>query len=410
MNAITDAQPARADIAMPTALVLTLDPRIVDRLGAALAGLAILYQADPDPDAALVMLQQVRPHLILVDTMDAGAELAAMLGRLRNDAPTAALIALGDETAADLILTSLRAGAQDFVGRGTGDIALRRALRPRLERGPRNAAAGRQAPCLAIAGGRPADPSREVALAVALQRTDGGSRKVVLLDLGAAAQEVELALDLRCTYGVSDALNDVDRLDGALLRSALPKHEASGLTLLLLHDMRDPAQLDAGDLNVLLALLRGVYDEVVLHLGCGPFGAGVLALLAAQRRAAFVVTQSLASAQAAARGMKQLEVLGVQPRDRLVLAVAEHDGRIQPSPLALAGTLGLGSSIALPDGRVALRNAENQGRFDAALAAQRSYARQVAALPARLGNAEAPAPKPGLAGRLRGLLRKGRAA
>jgi Flp pilus assembly CpaE family ATPase len=90
--------------------------------------------------------------------------------------------------------------------------------------------------------------------------------------------------------------------------------------------------------------------------------------------------------------------------------VAEHDGRIQPSPLALAGTLGLGSSLALPDWRVAARNAENQGRFDAALAGHRAYGRAIAGLVARLGPGEAPAERPGLLRRLRGLLGRERAA
>lgn len=410
MNAMTETLRPEAGTAVPTALVLTLDSQVVDRVGAALAGLAILHRADPDPDLALAALQHVRPHLVLVDVADAGAELTTVLARLRNDAPTAALVALGDETAADLILASLRAGAQDFVGRSTGEIALRRVLRPRLERGPRNAAAGRQSPCFAVVGGRPADPAREVALAIALDRCAGGSRKVVFLDLGVGAQEAEIALDVRCGYGVADALDDVDRLDGALLRSALPRHAASGLALLLLNDYRDPATLDAGDLGVLVALLRGVYDEIVIHCGTAPFGPGPLALLAAQRRAALVVTQSLASAQAAARGMKQLEVLGVQPRERLVLAVADFDARIQPSALAIGGTLGLGSVVALPECRVALRNAENQGRLDAGLAGHRGLARQVAALAARLGTAEAPAIPPGTLGRLKARLGLGRVA
>lgn len=410
MNAISDTLPAPAENAMPTALVLTLDSHVVDRVGAALAGLAILHRADPDPDAALVAVNHVRPHLILVDVADAGAELTTVLARLRNDAPTAALVALGDETAADLILASLRSGAQDFVGRSTGDIALRRALRPRLERGPRNAAAGRQSPCLAVIGGRPADPAREVALAIALNRAAAGTRKVVFVDLGTGAQEAEIALDLRCGYGVADALEDVDRLDGALLRSALPRHAASGLSLLLLNDYRDPALLDPGDLGVLVAQLRGAYDEVVIHCGAAPFSAGPLALLAAQRKTALVVTQSLASAQAAARGMKQLEVLGIQPRERLVLAVADFDVRIQPSALAIAGTLGLASVITLPECRVALRNAENQGRFDIALNNHRGLARQIAALAGRLGNAEPLASPPGIWSRLKLRLGLGRAA
>ena len=108
--------------------------------------------------------------------------------------------------------------------------------------------------------------------------------------------------------------------------------------------------------------------------------------------------------------MKQLEVLGVQPRERLVLAVADFDARIQPSALAIGGTLGLGSVVALPECRVALRNAENQGRLDAGLAGHRGLARQVAALAARLGTAEAPAIPPGTLGRLKARLGLGRVA
>lgn len=401
MNAIKAIPAARRDRqTLPVALLLTLDVGVVDRLSAALAGLAQVHRADPIDNMAQLAMVELRPSLFVVDAEEAGEGLGALMAALRRGAPGAAIVALGDEHAADLILSCMRAGALDFVGRQSGEVALRRVLRARLERGTREVLPDRQGPAHALFGARPGDPSRSVALALAVQRQRSGAQ-VLFLDLAEGNRETEIALDLTPGYGVVEALEDIDRLDQALLASAVPKHAASGLSVMLAGEGHPAEALAPADVAALLVLLRGIYDEVVVH-ATGEVLATMPGLIAGLRRFAIVTTQSLASAQAAAEALRRLRELGIAAESRILLVVAEHDARILPAPDTLAGSIGLGRSLAVPDNRARLANAANQGRFAEEALADRGFARQIAALAVELG-VEPEAPKRGL---LQRLLRK----
>ncbi|RVT91551.1 hypothetical protein EOD42_21510 [Rhodovarius crocodyli] len=384
MNAITTSLAAGAADGsgrLPQAMILTLDPALTDRVAAAMAGVATLHRADPDAEIALAAIGETRPSLLLIDTDDGGAELEQMITRLRRALPGVALVALGDEGQADMILTCLRAGAADYVGRQAGDLVLRRVLRKRLERDPRDSSPSRLCPAKAVIGARASDSSREVALSLAVREaTAPGAGTVLLLDLAPDAWESELALDVAPRYTLADALDDIDRLDATLLNGAVVQENASGLRYLGQRPGRAESA-SAADIGALVGLLRGFYDMVVVHLGhaATPRAASLLSGLP---HASLVMTQSIAGAQAAAELMRQSFPGGVP--SSLVLAVAEHDARQHPTAPALAGTLGISRHVPLPDRRQVLRTAANEGRFGTLMPKDRAMARGVAELSARL--------------------------
>jgi pilus assembly protein CpaE len=373
---------------LPTVLVLSLDAAVVDRAATALAGLAQVHRADPIEDSAMLSVPELKPVLCIVDAQDAGQGLVTLLAGLKRMAPAASLVALGDDGAADLILTCMRAGASDFIARQTGDAALRRSLRGRLERGARETASERQGPAFGIFGARPSDPSRLHALALATSRARAG-RGVLFLDLAPGSQETAIALDITPTYGVNDALADLDRLDQALLGSAVPRHDQTGLSTLLLDPATPEGALAGGDVTTLLVLLRGVYDEVVLHAGASMLAAMPF-LLGGLQRFALVTTQHLASAQAAAECLRKLSDQGVAVEGRAVLVVTEYLASVLPAPNTIAGSIGVGRVLAIPDERSRLWNAVNRGRFVEDALGDRAFDRAIAQLAAELG-VEAPA-------------------
>jgi len=373
---------------LPVALVLTLDPDVVDRVAASLAGLAQVHRADPVEDAASLAVVELRPGLCVLDVDDAGEACPLVLAALRRGAPAAALVALGDEGRADVVLACMRAGALDLLARRTDEVALRRALRGRMERGTREAAPDRQGHAYALLPARPADPGRWHALALAVARQKAGQR-TLFLDLGEGSRETEVALDLSPGYSVSEALGDLDRLDQALLSSAVPRHGPSGLSALLLQDRASRDILASGDLPTLLVLLRGVYDEVVLHAPLA-LAASRPMMLGGLRRFAVVTTQNLASAQEAAEALRKMAKQGMAVAERAVLLVAEHHRAVLPAPRALAGSIGVVGVVSAPDQRARLCNAINQGRFAEEALRDARFARALADLSALLREEAAP--------------------
>jgi pilus assembly protein CpaE len=348
---------------LPTALVLTEDRALGDRLSVALAGLADVQRVRPDDLALVETLHAVRPDLVMVDG-DALDELVTeLVATSRRAQPTAAIVVLGDETESGMLLAAMRAGAQDVLPRSAAEPTLRRGLRDRLSRSLCSGGPERRAECVVVLGGHIGDPAHETALALALAATGQPGRKPLLVELSARAADAALSLGTECAYGIVEAMTDVDRLDAALLEGAVTRHAPTGLAVLPLLDPRDGPRLDAGDLRSLVAALAAVYDPVIINVGGEPPPMMLAALAPQVRNWCLVATQTITSSRGAARSLRLLVDAGVVVKERVTLTVAEHDSRVMLTPIAICGALGLVSVVALPDNRAGFRNALNRGRL-----------------------------------------------
>lgn len=347
---------------LPVALALTEDRVLGDRLSVALAGLADVQRVRPGDPALVETLHAVRPDLVMVDGDVEDEVVTELVAASRRAQPTAAIVVLGDETESGLLLAAMRAGAQDVLPRSAAEPTLRRGLRERLQRTLRSSGPERRAECVALIGGHSGDPAHEIALALAVRAAEEGGRRPLLVELSSRAADAPLSLGAECAYGVVEAMTDVDRLDAALLEGAVARHAASDLAVLPLLDPRDAPRLDAGDLRSLVSALAAVYDPVIINLGGEPPPAVLTALAPLVRNWCLVATQTITSSRGAARSLRLLGDAGVAVKERVVLAVAEHDSRVMLTPIAICGALGLATAVPLPDNRVAFRNALNRGR------------------------------------------------
>ncbi|HEY4252519.1 MAG TPA: hypothetical protein VGM87_15005, partial [Roseomonas sp.] len=301
---------------LPMALALTGDRALGDRLAVALAGLAEVQRLRPDDPGLLDSLHAIRPDLVMVDGDAEDEAVTELVAASRRAQPTAAIVVLGDETESGLLLAAMRAGAQDVLPRSAAEPTLRRGLRERLQRTLRSGGPERRAECVALLGGHAADPVHEIALALALRAAGESGRKPLLVELSIRAADAPLSLGAECTYGVIEAMTDVDRLDASLLESAVTRHAPSGLAVLPLRDARDVARLDPGDLRSLVAALAAVYDPVIINLGGEPPPAVLTALAPQVRGWGLVVTQTITSSRGAARSLRLLGDAGVTVKER----------------------------------------------------------------------------------------------
>lgn len=369
---------------LPIALALTEDRILGDRLSVALAGLADVQRVRPGDPALVETLHAVRPDLVMVDGEVEDEVVTELVAASRRAQPTAAIVVLGDETESGLLLAAMRAGAQDVLPRSAAEPTLRRGLRERLQRTLRSGGPERRAECVGLIGGHSGDPAHEIALALAVRAAEESGRKPLLVELSSRAADAPLSLGAECAYGVVEAMTDVDRLDAALLEGAVTRHVATGLAVLPLLDPRDATRLDAGDLRSLVSALAAVYDPVIINLGGEPPPAALTALAPLVRNWCLVATQTITSSRGAARSLRLLGDAGVAVKERVVLAIAEHDSRVMLTPIAICGALGLASVVPLPDNRVAFRNALNRGRLQLRTLGPRGFADALDLLAVRL--------------------------
>jgi pilus assembly protein CpaE len=207
------------------------------------------------------------PDVIVVDTRGDAASAMSHIERLRAQAPNAAIFAVALSNEPDLILQSMRAGANEFFTWPPPDEAFQGAVRRTAAR--REAALGSRATAITLvffgAKGGAGTTTTAVNCAVELARLS--KRSTVIVDLKPGLGEVALFLGVRPRYSMLDALDNLHRLDREFLRELVVKHK-SGLEILAGSDQFDrPGANDGSAIEELLRLLGRQYEYIIVDAG-----------------------------------------------------------------------------------------------------------------------------------------------
>jgi len=207
------------------------------------------------------------PDVIVVDTR--GDESAAMsnIERLRASAPGAQIFAVANAVDPDLILQSMRAGANEFFTWPPNEETFHGAVRRTAAR--REAAQGARPSAMTLvffgAKGGAGATTASVNCAVELARLS--KRSTVIVDLKAGLGEVALFLGVRPRYTLLDAIDNLHRLDREFLRELVVKHK-SGVEILAGSDQFDrPGAADGSAIEELFRLLARQYEYIIVDAG-----------------------------------------------------------------------------------------------------------------------------------------------
>jgi pilus assembly protein CpaE len=181
-------------------------------------------------DPLIRRIQAANPEVLLVDipAETSGAAMRA-IELLHQEFPDSAVFAIGSLIQPQLIVSAMRAGAQEFIERPTTTTDLLEAFvrlsssqRRVQKEGPR----GKVFTVVNAKGGSGAT-TVAVNLALALQSSHGQTALVDLAPLGHSA----LHLNLKPLFNITDATRNLHRMDSSLLESFMTRH-GSGLQLL----------------------------------------------------------------------------------------------------------------------------------------------------------------------------------
>jgi pilus assembly protein CpaE len=256
---------------MHRVLLISGEAALGEQVKRALESVATVMRADPMATNIVEAAKQFVPDAVIVDS-DArtGAQTTyERLSTIRQWFDETPIVVVGNEMGAQLILTAMRAGAQDFVDRDASDRELKGVVLRHL--GAR-AASGRpeRGQMVCVMSPTPGDEARDLAVNIAsslaaARRGEG----VILVDLSLPASDAGIALGLELPFRVGEAVKDIARLDRALLDGALARCPRSGLYVLPLsrYGDADGWAVDMQDLRALIQMLQSLYDVVVIDYG-----------------------------------------------------------------------------------------------------------------------------------------------
>lgn len=311
-----------------------------------------------------------RPSAALVALEPDAAAAFAFVTRLASEGIKAVVV--GPRKDADLILRAMRAGASEFVVAAEPDRVLevtRAMLLP-----PGSAELGRVTTVFAPKGGVGAT-TLAANLAGALERR---GERTCLLDLDLEMGDVLATLDLAGSYGISDVVANLHRLDRDLLESSLPRHKAGFHVLAQASKIEDAETIDVPALGRLLDFLRRHFRHVVID-GVRGFGDLPLAALDASHRILVVVTQEIPAIRNARRCALLFRRLGLGG-ERVRLVVNRHQKRARIPDDLLVQTSGLEIAARVGNDYPLVERAIHAGELVSDGASRSSLARDLAAL------------------------------
>ena len=284
----------------------------------------------------------------------------ATIERLRAGAPGAGIFAVALAADPDLILQSMRAGANEFFTWPPAEETLPRRDSPHGGAARNRARARRpSATTLVFFGAKGGAGTTTVAVNCGVELARLSKRSTVIVDLKPGLGEVALFLGVRPRYSLLDAIDNLHRLDREFLRELVVKHK-SGLEILAGSDQFDrPGAADGGAIEELFRLLARQYEYILVDAGSQINSCTVAALYTADT--IFLVANpdvpSVRNAQRLLDRVRQLGACG----ERVRVLLNRAAGAVSDSAEADRGALGHPIHHTFPSDYKTVSTALNSG-------------------------------------------------
>ena len=327
--------------------------------------------------------------LVIVDTRGDPSSAMSTIERLRGASPQAGIFAVALQADPDLILQSMRAGANEFFTWPPPEETFHGAVRRTAARREATQGARPAATTLVFFGAKGGAGTTTLAVNCGVEVARLSKRSTIIIDLKPGLGEVALFLGIRQRYSLVDALDNLHRLDREFLRELVVKHK-SGLDILAGSDHFDrPGAADAGAIEEVFRLLARQYEYILIDAGSQINSVAVAALYTADTM--FLVANpdvpSVRNAQRLLDRVRQLGACG--ERVRVLLNRAAEPYPIPPKQIE--GALGHPIHHTFPSDYKTVSTALNSG-VPLALTGNSDIATQFDSFTRRIVDPEAAAP------------------
>lgn len=301
-----------------------------------------------------------RPDVVIVEIRDDGAgRPTAGIEGLARTLPEAAIVATGPVTSADLVLQVMRAGALEYLGRPVDQQALFGAF-AKLGRVRGGVAlerpTARVTSVFCTKGGLGATT---LAINLAIALADQGRERTLLVELDTRPSDVATFLDLRPTYSILDAVDNLDRVDEEFLQGFLLKHD-SGLSVLPAPVRLERSRIDVERIPTLLEVLRLHFDQIVVDLR-HDWDPMTVAGLEASDTILLLTSPNVSALRSAAAGIGAFRHLGLDMKTVKLIVMREETGE-DVTLKHVNESLQLPIVWKIPSDYVAVVSAINHGR------------------------------------------------
>jgi pilus assembly protein CpaE len=307
----------------------------------------------------IASLERSVPDLVLIDVSALGPTLQEVIEKIRLAAPGSMIVALNTTGVTGPVLECFRAGADEYLFPPVAE-GLMKALE-RSQREHRKSESGRPAgKIIAFLSAKGGCGATTLACHVAMELSRL-NQTVLLADMDVNAGMVGFLMKSASPYSITDALNNVHRLDAsywkALVSNGIPGLEViSAPTAIAAKQQPRPE-----DIRQVLAFARTQYQWTVADAGRG-IRESTMTVIEAADETCLVTTPEIPALHQTRQILQKLLDSGYK-QERLRLIVNRVPKRLGTRPEELREILGIPLYAVLPEAYAELHEAYSQGQL-----------------------------------------------
>ncbi len=299
------------------------------------------------------------PVVVVLGPSCAEPTSLAHVASWRSSRPEVGTVLVASEVTTALLQTAMRSGVMDVLGAPIDQVGLVDSVgrvgstlrvpasAPSVDDGPELLDEGERGRVLAIFSTKGGSGKSMVATNMAVALARRSTRPVALVDGHLQFGDVAVMLKMAAERTVADAIDQIDRLDAAMMQNILMEHAPSGL--LVLPAPMEPAfaeQVSGAEMTRLLEVLRSFCSHVVVDLPA-MFDEKVLAILEDADDVVLVAGLDIPNIKNVKIGLHTLDLVGI-PSERLHLVLNRSDSKVKLDVSEVERTLGIEAEARVP--------------------------------------------------------------
>lgn len=311
-------------------------------------------------DEANNTVQSMRPDILILRLPKDSEETLKWMQRVKLEFPEVTIFVSSKSKAPELIISAMRAGAQEFLGRPIDPNELKEAVdkvqKIKEQKRAHIPESGRIISVFSKKGGLGVT-TIAVNLGVALSQVT--KRNAALIDLDIQLGDITSFLNLTPEYNILDACNSNEGVDGVKLQSCLTRHKSG---VFVLAEPQDPVisdNISPSQINQILENLRATFPYVIVdttHM----FDSKTKEAFELSDHIIVITAPNIPSLRATKKTLRVFKELGYGP-DKVKIVVNRISKRDQIKPDAIRKTLNYPVSWFIPNNYKAVIEAMDSG-------------------------------------------------
>ena len=229
-------------------------------------GVRIIGEAD-DIKSGLRLVRGLQPDVVLLELPSNSAQTMETIKKLKTDLPDAGIILSSHESSPQLILSCIRAGAQEFITRPIDEIELDKAIEHL--RGLNEKSTGsskKRGTILSVFASKGGVGATTMATNLGVALASRPDTRTVLVDLSFHMGDLGLMLDEPPRYSLTDAI-DNGVLDESKLQSIMSQHSSGVFLLTAVTSPEISDEITSDHMGELLGTLSTMFDYIIVDIG-----------------------------------------------------------------------------------------------------------------------------------------------